>query len=319
MRPRLIAATAASLSLTACATDGGGPLGIVALNPNQHVAGAEPLFARDDYMCLDKPEFLLSLYAPPAPRSPRVTKGRGDCEAVRRGLAYAVGGIANYDMRRRNEIMDALMATSEYKCGRYRNFLQTYDANVNSTFGIAAQLAAILATVTTGGTAQGFAAVAAGAAGSRGTLNQAHFQNQAIGILAKAIDNARAAQRTEITNRQKGKVEAYTLMRGIQDVFAYHNSCSIIEGLKETQRAVEEVRMPNMQTINAWLTEASATRKNMAAFVSGNNVEAATASVDEAGADGAGADGAGADAGDPASNSIGNSTEPGPGNDTARF
>jgi hypothetical protein len=308
MRFRSFVTATAALSLTACATDGGGPLGIVAFDPNQHVAGAEPLFGRGDYMCLDKPEFLLSLYAPSAPAlgSPP----RASCETVRRGLAHAVGPVGKYDVRRRNEIIDALMATSEYKCGRYRNFLQTYDANINSSFGIFAQVAAIIATITTGGTAQGFAAAAAAAAGSRGTLNQAHFQNQAVGILAKAIDNVRATQRAEIIKREKDKVEDYTLMRGIQDVFAYHNSCSIIEGLKETQRAVEEVRMPSMATLNTWLMEASKTRKNMEAFVEGNSIDAS----DEAGE------------GDPATNGAvpeTNGTEPetntGDGNDAAWF
>lgn len=299
MRLRSVAAVTISISLSACATDGGGPLGIVAFNPNQHVAAAEPLFARDDYMCLDKPEFLLSLYAPPAPQSPRA---RGNCEAVRRGLAYATAGIANYDKRRRNEIMDALMAASENKCGRYRSFLQTYDANVNSTFGILSQAAAIVATITTGGTAQAFAAAAAVAAGSRGTLNQAHFQNQAIGILAKAIENARSAKLTEIMTRQKEAVDNYTLMSGIKDVFGYHNRCSILEGLKETQRAVESVAMPNMATVNAWLAEATKTRKNMADFLSGNSVDAGNAAVD-----------------DPTANGSGNTADPDPGNGGDEF
>jgi hypothetical protein len=297
MRSHVLAAAAISIGLSACATDGGGPLGIVALNPNQHVAGAEPLFAKEDYMCLDKPEFLLSLYAPPAPKSPRA---RGNCDTVRQGLAYAVGGIADYDKRRRNEIMDALLATSEYKCGRYRSFLHSYDANINSTFGILAQAAAVIATVATGGTAQGFAAVAALSSGSRGTLNQAHFQNQAVGILVKAIENARATQLAEITTRQREEVENYTLMRGIKDVFAYHNSCSIIEGLKETQRAVEEVRMPSMATINSWLTEATNTRRNMAAFLNGNSAADAGNTADNAAA----------------GNSAGNTADPATGNDS---
>jgi hypothetical protein len=71
-----------------------------------------------------------------------------------------------YTDRARNEVVNTLIMESNRKCGDYVQFLQAYQGNVRATSGIAAQMTAVLATVTTGGAAQGFAAAAGIASGS---------------------------------------------------------------------------------------------------------------------------------------------------------
>lgn len=285
-------AGAAALGGSGCASEeGGGPLGFVAFDKNHHVSAAEPLFGKDEDRCLDSPQFLLALYAEAAvPGSGATHLGDGElrriaaCRQVMGAIRAAMDfgsfegpGAATgsprtaepYSDRQRNEVIDALMAASNRKCSRYIAFLQQYDANINSTLGIAAQAAAIIASVASGGTAQGFAAASGIAGGARGTLNNAHFQNQTIAVLTNAFENSRAEQRLEISRRQQCAPARYTMMRGLEDAFRYHGSCSIVFGLKQTQRAVEEAAAPNMESFNRMLDQLAAAQAKMKALSGG--------------------------------------------------
>jgi hypothetical protein len=208
-------------------------MGIVAFDPNHHVSER----------CLDDPTFLMTIFAP----EDRPAGGRVDvCTRMKRAIVWALqpgpGDPPGYGQVRRTEVIDALMAASDRKCGRYTAFLQQYDANINGGFGIIAQAASAVATIATGTTSQWLAAVSTVASGSRGTLNNAHFANKAVGILARAYSNRRDTQRTEIETELAKTPADYTLMRGMRDAFRYHASCSIVVGLEETQRAVEQIQ-----------------------------------------------------------------------------
>ena len=230
----------------ACATPGGGPLGLVMFDKDQHVSGAEPLFGRNDMQCLDDPTFLLTIYGTVPAKLPQA------CQDMRNSIAAALAREGDKKVQR-NEVIDGLMAASDRKCGRYIAFLQQYDANVNSTFGIASQTAATIAAITSGGTAQALAAAASIAGGSRNTLNQSHFNNQTVGVLANAFENIRREQREKIAELQNKPPADYTLMRGIQDATRYHANCSIVVGLKEAQRAVEEAHAPSLNAMEKML------------------------------------------------------------------
>jgi hypothetical protein len=199
-----------------------------------------------------------------------------------------------YSARQRNEAIDAILATSNRKCGRYTHFLQQYDANVNSSFGILAQAAAILATVSSGGTAEGFAALAGISSGARGTLNQAHFSNQTIGVLTRAFEISRAEQRRQIANLQQCSPTEYTLMRGMEDAFRYHSTCSIVEGLKQTQRAVEQSSSPDLDSFIKLLDQMKDAQDRIAGLSPARQSSAGAAGA--AGGEGTGS-GAGAGAG----------------------
>ena len=263
---RLLFAASAVLP-TACATPGGGSSGFVLFDPKHHVSGAEPLFGDNDERCLDDPTFMLTLFAPSGARE---DEARVDvCTRMKRSIGWGLqahGAVGNgaYDQRGRNEVIDGLMAASDRKCGRYINFLQQYDGNVNATFGIGAQAAAILATVVSAGAAPWFAAGAGIAGGTRGTLNEAHFNNQTIGVLANAFENVRREQREAIALLEAKKVEDYSIMRGIEDATRYHASCTIVVGLKEAQRDVEAARSPNLDTFKKMVKSFDEVRKQFA-------------------------------------------------------
>jgi hypothetical protein len=278
LRKLLLAGTASSFLLTGCADEGGGPLGIVLFDKTHHVAAAEPLFGKGEDRCLDSPGFLISITAKaPAATSaaqPRTRDPLADPACVR--LSQTISGAlqtpqnsatsSGYDERQRNEVIDALIAASNRKCGRYTAFLQTYDANINSTFGIGALATAGLATVVGGESAS--KALAAGSAfltGTRSTFNEAHFRNRTIAVLATAFENARREQRQAITNFQQCKPAQYTMMRGIEDALRYHNTCSVVSGLDEAARAVQRANSPDLETMRKAMTEILAIRQQLAA------------------------------------------------------
>ena len=286
MKRLCFAVSAAALLLSSCAQEGGGPLGFVAFDRNHHVAAAEPLFGRDEDRCIDSPSFLLSIFseseaAPmgvPARLEPTCQRLRESIIAVLRAQfpsatpagatlaagtpAWDRGEAAQYDERARNEIVDALVASSNRRCGRYMAFLQTYDSNINVSFGLLSIIAGGLAPIVRGDdTARTLGGLSSMFSGTRSTFNEAHFRNQTIAVLVAAFEAARIRQRREMTNLQQCPVSQYTLMRGLEDSFRYHNSCSVVFGVDEAARAVQRANAPDFammrqmaQQISAWRT-----------------------------------------------------------------
>ena len=99
----------------ACATPGGGPLGIVAFDPNQHVSGAEPLLGKRGSEC--DATTLLTAFAPGTAVQSSANKTDW-CDSLRNAMAWAlkahpgspgVGGYS-YTKAARNEVVGMLMA-----------------------------------------------------------------------------------------------------------------------------------------------------------------------------------------------------------------
>ena len=285
---RFAIAAAASI-VSGCSTDGsGGPLGIVAFDKTRHVAAAEPLFALGEDRCFDSPAFLMSLM------SKEGGAREGDKSAAATGVGpfwnlpvcnqlriwvrasmpfegWGAGGLdaePPYSKWQRNEVIDAMLTSSNRKCGRYVAFLQTYDANINNGLGIFSLASAGLATVLGGvQTAKALAGTSAFFNGARGTLNETHFRDRSVAILAMAFDAARADQRRAITNAQQCEPEQYSMMRGLEDAFRYHSTCSITSGFDEAARAVQRSSAPDLETMKKYIADLRSVRKEMALFV----------------------------------------------------
>ena len=286
-----LAACAPALFLAACSQDGGGPLGIELFNRNQHVAAAEPLFGRREDRCLENPSFLMSIFAQRQQQTGTDQTGNetpgatlvGDslqatCNRLRGSISAvlmasftpaAPGGTpspAAYDQRARNEVMDALVASSNRRCGRYMAFLQTYDANINTSFGVLSIIAGGLSPIVRGDdTARTLGGISAMLTGTRGTFNEAHFRNRTIAVLASAFENARRQQRRDMVNLQQCPVDQYTLMRGMEDAFRYHSTCSVVAGLEEAAKAVERAHSPDIATMRRQMQELAELRTQMRA------------------------------------------------------
>jgi hypothetical protein len=260
---------AAFFAIASCSTPGGGPLGFVLFDKNQHVPGAGSLFAPDEEGCVTA-SFLLSTFSytrEEAGERPACQRLRVRLQSALKADLFAPGvPDANGDwQRRRNEAIGTLIAASNDKCGAYVQFLQAYQGNVRATSGITAQATAILATVATGGLAQGFAAASGIASGAGNSLHQAHFANQTVAILTKAFDNKRVEQLRDMDSMMQCSPAQYPFSRAFADVQRYHASCSIVVGLQETQEAVEQKSSPNLDTYKQLLKELPEMQKLMAA------------------------------------------------------
>lgn len=263
-------------SLQACAGSGAGPLGLGAVVGERNLAAAEPLFSKDEEKCLDRADQLLGLIYEPADddipeggtkNSGRQKKLEAKCAKMAGMFRTAVGSGEAYGVRQRNEVIDALVATSNRKCGRYSALLKNADGAMNAGLSLSAIVTGGLGSIIGGvETAKALSGSSAILSGSRAALNETYLTNQTIHVLAAAFENARVAQRRQITNRQECSVDQYSLMRGIEDAFKYHSSCSIVTGLAETARAVERSGNPGMDTMRLQMASLLSLRRQADEF-----------------------------------------------------
>lgn len=169
-----------------------------------------------------------------------------------------------YTDRQRNETIDAMIASSNLKCNRYLELLKNADGAWNSGIGIASIVTGGLGAFVAGGlgafvagedTAKALSGTAAILSGSRAAVNEVYLNNLTIHVVAAAIEKVRIRERQKITNRQECDVRQYTLMRGVEDAFNYHRTCSIIAGLAETALAVQRSDNPGVAEMRKALTE----------------------------------------------------------------
>jgi len=172
-----------------------------------------------------------------------------------------------YDEAQRNEIIDALIASSNRKCTRYVALLKNADGAMNSALSVGSIVTGGVGSFVGGAAAaKALAGTAAILGGSRAAINEAYLSNQTIQVLAAAFEKARREQRQVITNRQACPVRQYTLMHGIEDAFQYHNSCSLVFGLSETAKSIERSENPGLDVMRKQFAEIANLRRQAAEF-----------------------------------------------------
>ena len=162
---------------------------------------------------------------------------------------------------RRNEVIDALVAISNRKCGDYSAYLKTHDAQTNSSLSILALLNGGLGSVVGGeGAAQALSGTSAFFTGSRSALNETWFSNQTIHVLTAGFEKVRERQLREIRNKQACGLDNYGSMAGIGDALQYHRSCSLLAGLTEAAAAIDRADQPGMDTLRRQLADLQSIR-----------------------------------------------------------
>jgi hypothetical protein len=235
----------------ACATPGGGSLGIVALDPNQHVSGAEPLLGTRGREC--NAASLLAVFAPPPAADPVGTK-IDLCTSYQRAIGWALkahpntGSNLSYSKEARNEVIGMLMAESDVKCDRYTQFIEQYNSNIQSGGGILTHAATTLAAIATGGTAQALSTGASIATNASGQITKGHFHEQTIPVIVAAYQVARTAVRQEVDQGMKSDVPDYAVSQGIRDAFRYHSNCSVVSGIRQASQAVQQQAVEQAKT-----------------------------------------------------------------------
>jgi hypothetical protein len=267
-RMHLICALAC-LVPAACATPGGGRMGIVLFDPNQHVSGANPLVGPYENQCFHYPTYGLSFTTPDINLD-----GFGPvCKSIAGNVRAALGmksgqtGTITYTKERRNEVVDSFLASSNSICSDHIKFLQQWDGNINSTLGISSQASAGLAAIVNGGLAQAMAALSALLGGARGTMQNAYFNNKTVAVLVSAFLQERNKIRGEIATGENAAIAKYTISRGVEDALRYHSSCSIAVGQDAAQRAVDQAGNPSLDTLKEFFQKVEEVRAEAAKFV----------------------------------------------------
>lgn len=281
MRRKLLVVSAVATALGACAGGGAGPLGIGAIIGDRNLAAAEPLFSEDEERCLDTADQLLEILTPRTEAQEATgsfggsAKRAARCKRIKdsvRSYFTSTGATspASYTDQQRNEVLDALIAASNRKCGRYTAMLKNADGAMNGGLSLASIVTGGLGAIVGGKeTARALSGTASIFSGSRAALNEVYLTNQTIHVLAAAYDKARREQRQEITNRQACPTRQYTMMRAMEDAFTYHASCSIVVGLAETARSIERAENPGLDTMRKTFTQMAALQAQAAEFGNG--------------------------------------------------
>lgn len=256
--------------ISGCAGGGAGPLGIGAIIGDRNLGAAEPLFSDHEEKCLVRADELLSaFFEETTTSSSQSSDGRNaDCVELSRKMRTVLRAPSEattpssdvtrltYTDRQRNETIDAMIASSNLKCNRYLELLKNADGAWNSGIGIASIVTGGLGAFVAGeDTAKALSGTAAILSGSRAAVNEVYLNNLTIHVVAAAIEKVRIRERQKITNRQECDVRQYTLMRGVEDAFNYHRTCSIIAGLAETALAVQRSDNPGVAEMRKALTE----------------------------------------------------------------
>src|SRR6185312_965674 len=239
----------------ACATPGGGAAGFVMFDPNQHLSGAEPLFGTRGYQC--DAASMMQIFAPEPLRVDPTTKQVrppdmnpktvDDCTRLRRSIAWTLithpaagqaASVVNYSKEARNEAIKMLLADSDQKCDRYKQFLDAYNGDVQAGSGILSQTASTIASLATGGLAKALSAGASITTNAGGQLGKAHFHDQTIPVIVQGINSAQKKVMADISTGMGEDVSAYPIGAGIEDAIRYHAQCTITAGLQEAQNSL---------------------------------------------------------------------------------
>ena len=266
MRPKALYLTFSCMLLVGCSS---------LLNQGRDIqlAKAEPLFGRDFDHCLDNPQVLFAMLNDSDTRGgvamPEECKDIVEMIVNTKATSLSFNDIPNlgassvkYTMWRRNEIVDALVAVSNRKCGDYSAHLKTFDGQSNSSLSVLSILTGGIGGLVNGEQAarilSGSSAIISG---SRAALNEAWFSNQTMHVLVSGFEKVREREARELNNRQACPIQEYTLMDGIGDAMRYHSSCSLLSGLSEAAEAIDRADQPGLDTMRRTLSDLQAIRK----------------------------------------------------------
>ena len=265
MRVRIIALALNCILLASCTSllNGGRDI---------QLAKAEPLFGKRLDKCLDDPQVLFAMVALGEVKEGitmpiecrdlvgMITKEKSQ-NASFTPIRFEMES-SGYSKLRRNEIVDALVAVSNRKCGDYSAHLKTFDGQSNSALSVISILTGGIGGVV--GSEQA-ARILSGASsivsGSRAALNESWFSNQTMHVLVSGFEKVRERESREMNNRQACPIEDYSVMDGIGDALKYHSSCSLLTGLSEAAEAIDRADQPGLDTMRRTLADLQAIRK----------------------------------------------------------
>ncbi|MEM8699980.1 MAG: hypothetical protein AAGF44_12465 [Pseudomonadota bacterium] len=141
--------------------------------------------------------------------------------------------------QRRNDIIDALAASSDVKCERYLFALTQLEGDL--LFGSAL---AIVGLGSAGALVDGASKILSSAAGGVGGINtvfsESYFQGGTVRAVTVAIETERTEIFTDVAKNKKEPEDVFTIQMALRAMANYHNACSLNVGIEKVQKTVED-------------------------------------------------------------------------------
>lgn len=160
-------------------------------------------------------------------------------------------GTRDYDQSKlgqyvytRNNAQSYLKAVSEIKCGNFKTWSLSEQANTNMALSSASTiLGGVGGLLSPESTAQALAASSAMITGIQSSVNQNYYREKTFEIITKAIDVRRKTlwANIEAKRARHGNDDYYYLINdAVADMIDYNNACSVIAGFEELANAVKD-------------------------------------------------------------------------------
>ncbi len=163
---------------------------------------------------------------------------------------------------RRNRVQDRLLASSEQRCGAYKQYLKAFDIHWETSLGIGTTILGAAGAIATGTlNTRAFSGLAAMLSGARSEVRQGVFSNLASFVIIPGIDLKRSQVLTTIKANRNLKIDEYTVEAAMHDAFTYHNTCTLEAGLEVAQESIKRIENPGLATINRTLATLSETKQ----------------------------------------------------------
>jgi hypothetical protein len=220
------------------------------------------------------------------------TRDKGRCELDAAFHYFAAGASApganqNAFIQRRDAIQDRIMAASEQRCYAYRLQLTRNVSNTNFLLGSATTiLAGAGAVFTDPATIRALSAAAGISNGISAEYQRSYLHTLTLQLITRGIEIRRRTIRNEIemlrgsplvygepfawspqgqvttptaandgvdANASPRWVSEYTLERAVADALRYHGACTVLSGLEEANKLVENSQSTSLESLDASL------------------------------------------------------------------
>jgi hypothetical protein len=183
---------------------------------------------------------------------------------------------------RRNRVLDRLLASSEQRCGAYKQYLKAYDIHWETGLGVGTTILGAAGAIATGTVnTRAFSGLAAMLSGARSEIRQGVFSNLASFVIIPGIDFKRSTILTAIKENRKLEITDYTVQAALHDAALYHGACTLESGLEVAQESIKRVENPGLSQINRTLATLAQTKQlaHMVDLASSGNLTAANSKV----------------------------------------
>jgi hypothetical protein len=211
------------------------------LSPLQHdgyitSTGVHQLFPEDQVEKIN----LISLLDPGSPVPDGDVESAGANPALIRAFASFYKISDPPQNLRRNRVQDSIRMSADARCGTYLKYLSRVEKTQSQFFDGASTLLSGFGTVArVASTGQLLSGLSTMTKGVGSEIKHSYFGSIGAEVIAPSIAVSRRERWTDILNKQKLDINAYSVEAAVADAIEYHNSCTLVEGLEKAKALIQ--------------------------------------------------------------------------------